>query len=117
MRPKQTTRQNAKGERVFCYLCTAKEKSKGYSCKIPNANGNLLDQKVWAALQKMDLPQALLARALDKFKPSLHRLDGETNDIQIQHKIQQAEQEIRLLTQALGKTADDGAQDYILQIG
>jgi len=91
MRPKKTTRKNAKGDYIYDYLCELKEKSRRVQCDMNRPNGNTLDAMVVERIKELsakpsayidDLKSAQKAIMDDRenFCDEIKRLEKELQD-------------------------------------
>lgn len=117
MRPKLTRRRTTEGARVYDYLCTLKEKSKGQCCQMKNPRGNELDLKVCQAL--MTLPEDTEA-----YRKEIHALykglkdrvgSAEGEEERYLRLLAENEKEIQALVKALAESGDSPARSYIIR--
>ena len=71
MRPKMSQRRNIKGETIYTYLCSMKERSRGHVCNMKNCNGNLLDADLIEQLKHLSEDGSDFMRKLEKSKRAL----------------------------------------------
>lgn len=116
MRPKATQRVNAKGEPVYTYLCSAKERSKGHICNIKNCNGNTLDADMIEQLKSLSEDGSEFFRQLEHSKRVLMGNTREYDDetAQLKSKISENGDEIKGLVTALSKASGTSAERYIM---
>lgn len=117
MRPKASQRVNTKGEAIYAYLCSAKERSRCHICNMKNCNGNILDADIVEQLKSLREDGAEFLRRLEHGKRGLmggrQGCGGEADQLKI--KISENEDEIKRLVSALGKAAGTAAEDYIMK--
>lgn len=117
MRPKASQRINARGERIYTYLCSTKERSRRHICNMKNCDGNIMDADVVGQLKLLDEDGAAFVRLLERSKRVLVD-DGESHDseiIQMKIKIAENGDAIKGLVSALGKASGTAAEDYIME--
>lgn len=116
MRPKVSQRTNTKGEPVYTYLCSTKERSRGHICNAKNCNGNILDADVIAQLKALSEDHADFFRQLERSKQILmgSRQEYDREIAQLNSKISENAAAIEGLVSALGKASGTSAEDYIV---
>lgn len=120
LRPKLSPRRNARGERVYRYLCEMKEKSRGRNCGMKNIDGNTLDQAVCGEIRKLPADPAVLMEQLENIRQAVAggRPECDEERERLREAIQENDREISALVSALAKSVDTPAYDYIIrQIG
>lgn len=117
MRPKVSQRVNTKGEPIYTYLCSTKERSKSHICNMKNCNGNILDADVIAQLKSLSEDHSDLFRQLERSKRVLmgDRQEYDNEIAQLKSKISENDNEIKGLVSALGKASGTPAEDYIME--
>ena len=117
MRPKLTTRLNAKGEPIYTYLCSTKERSRGHVCGMKNCSGNALDGEIIGRLKSLREDSAGFIRQLKQRKRHLtSQCQSDNVDISgLEADVEAAEEEISGLVSALGKASGTTAEEYILK--
>ena len=117
MRPKLTQRKNAKGECIYTYLCSMKERSRGHVCNMKNCGGNQMDAEIVEQLKSLSEDGSEFIRQLERSKRILLG-NRESYDEELQRlagEISANDEEIKGLVTALGKAAGTPAEDYIMQ--
>jgi len=117
MRPKLTKRLNAKGEQVYTYLCSTKERGRGQVCSMKNCSGNSLDAAIIEQIKLLGEKDSDFIKHLQQSKKAfLGNREGYDVQIQkLQTEIASNEEEIKGLVMGLGKAAGTPAEDYIMQ--
>lgn len=117
MRPKLSGRYNERGEQVYSYLCSMKEKSRMKCCAVKNANGNELDRLVIEELKKIAEDKSEFIRQLEEGKKLLQveRQDYELDISRLNQELGQTEKEIDSLVSSLKTAKGTAAQDYIVR--
>ncbi len=117
MRPKLSTRQTASGELTYTYLCTTKERSRSHTCKMKNANGNMLDAKVIEVIKNLGADNAEMAKQISGIKKRIggnrEGYDAEISKLKIQ--IEDNDKEIKSFVLSLAKCEGTSAEAYILE--
>ena len=113
MRPKLSQRVDARGEAVYDYVCTLKERSKSVCCTMRNIKGNQLDEALLEELKNAE-------ENGDEF---LHRLKegektiGEAREEQrgtLQAAADANAREIDSLVDSLGRITGTAAEKYVV---
>lgn len=116
MRPKASRRVNAKGEVIYTYLCSTKERSRCHICNMKNCNGNILDADIIEQLKSLSEDGSEFFRQLEHSKQVLlggrQEYDGEI--AQLKSRLAENGDEIKGLVSALGKASGTSAEDYIM---
>lgn len=117
MRPKLSNRTNTKGEIIYTYLCTTKERSRGHCCNMKNANGNTLDAKLLAQLADLSKHHSDMFRQLDQGKRVLNgnREGYDAEVAKLKEQIAQNESEIQGLVMTLSKVAGTPTEEYVVK--
>ncbi len=117
MRPKLSKRMNAKGESIYTYLCSMKERSRCHICNMKNCNGNLMDADIVNQLKSLREDSSEFTHQLEQSKRViLGNRDSYDEEVeQLETEIEANESEIRGFVVALGKASGSVAQDYIMQ--
>lgn len=117
MRPKLSNRMTAKGEPIYTYLCSTKERSKGHVCDMKNANGNMLDEKVIAEIKKLGQQSESMARLITQAKRQItgNREGYDAEVAKVKQQIDENEKAIKKLVQSLVCTEGTAAEQYIVQ--
>ncbi|WP_312445686.1 recombinase family protein [Lacrimispora sp.] len=117
MRPKLSGRYNAKGEQIYSYLCTMKEKSRMKCCGMKNVNGNMLDQMVLEEIKKISGDTGEFQKQLCRSKKAVEesRQEVEWDISRFKEELKNVEGEIAGLVASLGKAGGTGAEEYIIQ--
>ena len=116
MRPKASSRKNARGEVIYSYVCTTKERSRSKMCAAKNVNGNTLDAAVINVIKDLSKNGDELAKQLENVKKRLISENTSYGDTitSINAKIATEEKEISSLTLALAKAEGSVAEKYVL---
>lgn len=115
MRPKQSQRLNANGEKIYSYLCETKEKSRMHNCQMKNPNGNTLDKLVCEEIKKLSEDSSEFINQLKQTEKEFLSNNSEYNsqlDI-YKNEYEENQKQIESLVMALAKSADMPAYDYI----
>ena len=117
MRPKISQRVNTKGDLIYTYLCSTKERSRSHICNIKNCNGNILDADVIEQLKLLSEDHSDLFRQLERSKQVLmgDRQEYDNEIAELKSKISENGDEIKGLVSALGKASGTSAEDYIME--
>ncbi len=115
MRPKLTNRVNERGERIYTYRCTTKDRSQGHMCNIQNINGNQLDQRILQELTALSKEPDLFLRELEAGRQALagNRQDCSKEIAGLKERLKQAEQDIGNLVSTLPRYAETTMETYI----
>lgn len=117
MRPKLTQRKNSRGEPIYSYLCSTKERSRGQCCGMKNADGNQLDRRVWEIISNLSEDSKELLLRLEEGQKTWcpgKRLGSEEL---MRWKEERAKRGIELdgLVSALGRAAGTSAEGYLVE--
>ncbi len=115
MRPKQSQRVNANGEKVYSYLCETKEKSRMKNCAIKNPQGNELDKMICDEIKRLSENSSEFVQKLRKAE-KIVKGDTKEYDRQIEQlktSLRQTEKEILALVDSLSKAGQTAAYGYI----
>lgn len=117
MRPKMSQRRNIKGETIYTYLCSMKERSRGHVCNMKNCNGNMLDADIIEQLKHLSEDGSDFIRQLEQSKRALlgNRQSYDEEISKLETEIAANEEEIKGLVSALGKSSGTSAESYIMQ--
>lgn len=117
MRPKLTARQNAKGETIYTYLCSMKERSRRHVCNIKTCNGNILDADVIEQIKALSENSSEVVKQIEQSKRVLtgNREGYQEQLDKLEAEINANEDEIRRLVSALSKTGESSAEEYIVK--
>ena len=117
MRPKLSDRKNTKGEIIYTYLCTTKERSRAHECCMKNANGNTLDAKVLETIKDFGKQSSDMAKQILQTKKLIgnNRVNYEAELDKLKSCVDENEQEIKALVVSLGKSEGTNAEKYIIQ--
>ena len=117
MRPKLSKRINAKGEQIYSYLCSLKERSRCHSCNSKNVNGNILDQMIVEEMKKLSADSSEFMQQLEQSKKILmgNRNEYDKSIEQLKASLADNEKEIHGLVSSLGKASGSSAEDYIMK--
>ncbi len=116
MRPKLTNRRNAKGEMIYTYMCSMKERSRRHVCNIKTCNGNILDADVIEQVKMLSETNSDLVRQIEESKRVLmgNRESYNEQIAKLETQITENEDEIKGLVFALGRASGTSAEDYIM---
>lgn len=115
MRPKQSQRLNANGEKIYNYLCETKEKSRMHNCQMKNPNGNTVDRLVCEEIKKLSEDSSEFIGQLKQTEKEFLSNNSEYNsqlDI-YKNEYEENQKQIESLVMALAKSAEMPAYDYI----
>jgi Site-specific recombinases, DNA invertase Pin homologs len=116
MRPKQSQRLNANGEKIYNYLCETKEKTKMQDCRIKNPNGNELDRVVCDKIKELSEDSSDFLKGLEKGRTLLavnsDEYDDKLNNLRKNHK--DNEKKIKLLLESLTEADGTAASGHII---
>ncbi len=117
MRPKLSKRLNTKGEPIYTYLCSMKERSRSHNCSMKNCNGNLLDAVIVEQIKTLSEDGSEFIRQLEQSKKVLlgNRETYEEEIAKLETQIRENDAEIKSLVSALGKTSGTTAESYIME--
>ena len=117
MRPKLTQRTNAKGEKIYSYLCETKERSRCKLCNSKNPNGNELDKMICEQIKLISDDSSDFIRNLQSVQRNLegNREEYDQQLNALKKELQENEQQIANLVATLAKTPNTPALDYITQ--
>jgi len=116
MRPKASRRLDAKGEIIYTYRCSTKDRSKGHVCNMKNCSGNLLDAEILTQLKSLDEDDAVFIHRLEQGKRALMDSRGGYDEEidRLKTKISEGEDEIKGLLSVLARSAGTPTEDYIM---
>ncbi|MDE7171421.1 MAG: hypothetical protein K2O11_06025, partial [Oscillospiraceae bacterium] len=117
MRPTAAQRVNAKGETIYTYLCSMKERSRGHICNMKNCNGNMLDADIIEQLKSLSEDGSDFIQQLQKSKKALtgNRQSYDEQLAKIEADIASNDDEIKGLVSALGKASGTSAETYVVK--
>ncbi|MBE5992699.1 MAG: recombinase family protein [Paenibacillaceae bacterium] len=117
MRPKLSGRYNDRGEQIYSYLCSMKEKSRMKCCAIKNADGNLLDRLVIEELKKISEDKREFTRQLEEGRKQLieEKQDYEQDVSRLLEELSQTEKDIDGLVTSIKVAGGTAAYDYIVR--
>jgi len=117
MRPKASQRVNAKGETIYTYLCSTKERSRGHICNMKNCNGNILDADIVEQLKSLSEDRSEFLCRLERSTRVLmgNREEYDEEMAQLKTKISENGEELKGLVSALGRASGTSAEDYIMK--
>ena len=117
MRPKVTQRKGPDGEFIYTYICNKKERSRSKVCDMKNANGNILDAKVVAAVKEMGQNSDSLSKQLMQTKRVLHgSQEGYNAELaKVKAQIEETEAQSRSLVDTLSRAGGTAAEKYIME--
>lgn len=117
MRPKLSKRLNTKGEPIYTYLCSMKERSRSHICNMKNCNGNIMDADIIEQIKLLSEDGSEFVKQLEQSKRILmgNRENYDEEVGRIESDIAANEDEIRGLVSALAKASGTSAEDYIMK--
>ncbi len=117
MRPKLTNRYNAKGETIYTYKCSMKERSKAHVCNIKSCNGNILDADVIEQVKALSEDGSDFIRQIEQSKRVLmgNRDSYDEQISKLEADITENENEIKGLVATLAKVSGTSAESYIVE--
>ena len=117
MRPKLSKRLNTKGEQIYTYLCSMKERSRSHVCNMKNCNGNIMDADIIEQLKSLSEDGSDFIRQLEQSKRVLmgNRQSYDEEILKLETEIAANEVEIKGLVSALGKASGTSAESYIMK--
>lgn len=117
MRPKLSGRYNDRGEQIYSYLCSMKEKSRMKCCAIKNADGNLLDRLVIEELKKISEDKKEFIRQLEEGRKLLkeEKQDYEQDVSRLEEELSLTEKDIDGLVTSIKVAGGTAAYDYIVR--
>ena len=117
MRPKLSKRMNTRGEPIYTYLCSMKERSRCHVCNMKNCNGNIMDADIVNQLKSLSEDGSEFIRQLEQSKRVIlgNRESYDEKVNKLEADIESNESEIKGLVTALGKASGSAAEDYIMQ--
>jgi len=117
MRPKLTNRYNAKGETIYTYKCSMKERSKAHVCNIKSCNGNILDADVIEQMKALSEDGSDFIRQIEQSKRVLmgNRDSYDEQISKLETDITENENEIKGLVATLAKVSGTSAESYIVE--
>jgi len=117
MRPKLSKRLNTKGEPIYTYLCSMKERSRCHVCNMKNCNGNIMDADIVNQLKALSEDGSEFIRNLEQSKRVImgNRENYDAEIEKLEADIDANESEIKGLVTALGKASGSAAEEYIMQ--
>lgn len=117
MRPKKSSRVNAKGEFIYSYLCNLKERSGLQCCNMKNVNGNILDETIIEQIKSLSEDGSEFLSLLEKSKKSLisDKAGYEDQIRKLEGNITENKNAITNLVTTLSKATGSTAESYLLQ--
>ena len=117
MRPKASQRLNTKGEPIYTYLCSMKERSRGHVCSMKNCSGNIIDADIIEQLKTLREDGPDFVQQLEHSKKALagNRESYDEQLTRVEADIASNEEEIKGLVSALGKASGTSAEAYIVK--
>lgn len=117
MRPKVSQRVNTKGELIYTYICSMKERSRGHVCNMKNCNGNTMDASIIAQLKALSEDRSDFIKQLEHSKRALNgnRQSYDEELAKVEADIAANDEEIKGLVSALGKASGSAAEGYIVK--
>lgn len=117
MRPKLTHRYNSKGEMIYTYMCSMKERSRRHICNIKTCNGNILDADIIKQVKALCEDNSDFLRQLKQSRRVLlgNRDSYDEQIAKVEEEISENESEIKGLVLSLTKASGTSAEDYIVK--
>jgi DNA invertase Pin-like site-specific DNA recombinase len=117
MRPKLSKRTDARGEQIYSYLCSMKEKSRSQVCQMKNVNGNMLDKAVCEEIKRLGKDSSEFIRRLEIGKKQLESGEEKCNEPleRLRDMLAGNEKEIASLVSSLSRTSGTSAEEYIVK--
>ena len=117
MRPKLSSRLDTNNERIYTYVCTMKEVSRGERCKLKNANGNILDKAVCDEIKRLGEDSSEFIRQLELGKQEISSNNAEIEaDIErLKKAVDENDKEIKALIASLTSASGSSAETYIIR--
>ena len=117
MRPKLTNRSDGKGELIYTYMCSMKERSRRRICSIKACSGNILDADVIKRIKQFSETNSDFVQQIEQSKRVLMS-SGERYDEKtalLERQIVENEAEINGLILSLAKASGTSAEEYIMK--
>ncbi len=115
MRPKLTNRVNEKGERIYTYRCTTRDRSQGHLCSGKPVDGNQLDEQLLEQLVELSKEPSLFLQELERGRRALGgnraAYDQEIADLKLQ--LRENEIDIGNLVTTLPRYVNTDMEGYI----
>lgn len=117
MRPKLTNRRNTKGEIIYSYMCSMKERSRRHVCNMKTCNGNILDADVIEQIKQLSREDSDFLRQLELSTRALmgNRAGYDEEIASLEVQIKENDEEIKGLVASLGRAAGSQAEIYIVK--
>lgn len=117
MRPKLSKRLNAKGELIYTYLCSMKERSRSHVCNMKNCSGNIMDAAIVEQLKSLSEDGSDFIRQLEQSKRVWmgNRQSYDEEIAKLEAQIAENEEEIKGLVGVLGRSSGTAAESYIMK--
>lgn len=115
MRPKNYNRVDENGKKVYAYLCSEKEISKGKNCNMKNPRGSDVDYFVCEELKKLCEDKGSFMQQLNTIEKELTKESSDSlSEINLLRKnIKDIEKRINTLIQNLSQTTESITSQYI----
>ena len=117
MRPKLSSRLDSNNERIYTYVCTMKEISRGQRCKLKNANGNILDKAVCDEIKRLGEDSSEFIRQLENGKQEIscnhHEIEADIE--RLKKAVDENDKEIKALVASLASASGSSAEAYIIR--
>lgn len=113
MRPKLTDRVNEKGERIYTYRCTTKDRSQSHLCSIQNINGNQLDAMVLEQIQALSREPGQFLQEMERGKHSLRENQSDGELAALTEQLKENEKDIETLVTSLPRYVNTEMEGYI----
>lgn len=115
LRPKLTERKNEKGQRIYNYMCTTKERSKKTVCDINNVYGNEVDELVCEQIKSLSFNSEQFIKTLDKYKKDILNENDISSELSVSNaSLSDINTQIKNLTSSLAKSCSSPAHDLII---
>ena len=117
MRPKLTRRYGEDGDRIYEYLCSMKERSKGACCNIKNARGNALDKAVVEQVTVLQKDDSMFIEKLEELDQTLQKqqLARNSEKERLKRLWKEIDKDLSSLVSTLARASGTAAEPYILK--
>jgi len=117
MRPKMSERFNGNGDKVYTYICTAKEKSRGEMCDMKNINGNTIDSVVIKEVKQLGKCNSYTAKRILRMKKQITvESEGDNSrSASLKFQFEENDKKIKSLVSSLERIGGEHAEKYIIK--